>query len=103
MNTDNLRLVRWRLALSDYDFEVVYKPGPQQRMPDELSRMVTEEYAPPPDDNGEGVIPCLMVDVEDDEFLTFPTFPREGTIVEVPEALEAPTVEEVRAGQTLDT
>jgi RNase H-like domain found in reverse transcriptase len=41
-NEDNPRLVRWRLALSAYDFEVVYKPGPQQRVADELSRMVTE-------------------------------------------------------------
>jgi RNase H-like domain found in reverse transcriptase len=48
MNEDNPRLVRWRLALSAYDFEVVYKPGPQQRVADELSRMITEEYAPPP-------------------------------------------------------
>jgi hypothetical protein len=52
MNEDNPRLVRWRLALSAYDFEVFYKPGPQQRVADELSRMITEEYAPPPDDDG---------------------------------------------------
>jgi hypothetical protein len=38
---------------------------------------------PPPDDEGEGVIPCLMVGVEDDELLTPPTFPREGPIVEL--------------------
>jgi hypothetical protein len=65
--------------------------------------MITEEYAPPPDDDGEGVIPCLMVGVEDEELLTTPTFPREGTIVEVSEAMEAPTIEEVRAAKTRDT
>jgi hypothetical protein len=103
MNEDNPRMVRWRLALSAYDFEVVYKPGPQQRVADELSRTITEEYAPPPDDDGEGVIPCLMVGVEDEELITPPTFPREGPIVEVPEAMEAPTIDEVRAAQTRHT
>jgi hypothetical protein len=80
MNEDNTRLVRWRLALSAYDLEVIYKPGPQQRVSDELSRMITEEYAPPPDDDGEGVIPCFMVGVEDEELLTTPMFPPEGPI-----------------------
>ena len=63
MNDDNPRLVRWRLAHSEYDLEVVYKPGPQQRFADELSRMVTEEYAPPSDEDGEGMIPSLVLEV----------------------------------------
>jgi transposase InsO family protein len=44
-----------------------------------------------------------MLEVDDEELLTPPTFPREGPIVEVPNALEAPTLEEVRAAQTRDT
>jgi Integrase zinc binding domain len=49
------------------------------------------------------VISCLMVGVEDEEFLTPPTFPREGPIVELREAMEAPTIEEVQSAQTRDT
>jgi Integrase zinc binding domain len=44
-----------------------------------------------------------MVGVEDEELLNPRTFPREGPIVEVPEAREAPTIDEVRAAQTRDT
>jgi hypothetical protein len=44
-----------------------------------------------------------MVGVEDEELLTPPTFPREGPIVEVPEAMEAPTIKEVRAARTRNT
>ena len=104
MSESNPRLVRWKLALSTYDFEVIYKPGPQQRVADELSRMVTTEYATPlADDEEEVYIPCLTVEVSDDQLLSPPTFPRKGPIVEVAEALEAISIEEVREAQAKDT
>ena len=33
------RLMRWRLQLAEYDFEVVYKPGTQNGNADALSRV----------------------------------------------------------------
>jgi hypothetical protein len=103
MSENNPRLVRWRLALSAYDFEVIDKPGPQQKVADELSRMKTTMYKNAlPDGEEEGYIPCLMVDADDDMLLSPPTFPREGTLVVVNEPLEAVSIEEVREAQAKD-
>ena len=37
------RLKRWALALSDFDFEIVYEPGATHFLPDYLSRVQTRE------------------------------------------------------------
>jgi len=39
--------MRWRLRLSEYTFDMVYKPGASHRLPDFLSRSST--VAPPED------------------------------------------------------
>ncbi len=34
----NNRLWRWRIQLQDYDFNIVYRPGQDNHVPDALSR-----------------------------------------------------------------
>jgi len=38
----NNRLNRWRILLSEFDYDVEYKPGPQHAVADALSRLPTE-------------------------------------------------------------
>jgi len=38
----NNRLKRWRILLSEFDYDVEYKPGPQYAVADALSRLLTE-------------------------------------------------------------
>jgi len=38
----NNRLNRWRILLSEFDYDVEYKPGPQHAVADALSRLSTE-------------------------------------------------------------
>ena len=38
----NNRLKRWRILLSEFDYDVEYKPGPQHAVADALSRLLTE-------------------------------------------------------------
>jgi len=38
----NNRLNRWRILLSEFDYDLGYKPGPQQAVADALSRLLTE-------------------------------------------------------------
>jgi len=49
------RLMRWRLRLSEYTFDMVYEPGASHHLPDFLSRAST--VAPPEDIHDD--IPCL--------------------------------------------
>jgi len=49
--------MRWRLPLSEYTFDMDYKPGASHDLPDFLSRAST--VAPPEDINGD--IPCLAL------------------------------------------
>jgi len=51
------RLMRWRLRLSEYTFDMVYKPGASHHLPDFLSRAST--VAPPEDIHDD--IPCLAL------------------------------------------
>jgi transposase InsO family protein len=104
ISESNPRLVRWRLALSAYDFEVVYKPGPQQRVADELSRMYTTEYAPMPAvGDEEGTIPCILIQQEDLSFPPSPTVPRTAPFIKLTEPLEAIALEELTDAQARDT
>ena len=41
---NNTRVQKWRLKLSDYEFEVIYKPGKLNANMDELSRNPTEIF-----------------------------------------------------------
>jgi len=50
-------LMRWRLRLSEYTFDMVYKPGASHHLPDFLSRAST---VAPPEDNRDH-IPCLAL------------------------------------------
>jgi len=51
------RLMRWRLRLPEYTFDMVYKPGASHHLPDFLSRAST--VAPPEDIHDD--IPCLAL------------------------------------------
>jgi len=51
------RLMRWKLHLSEYTFDMVYKPGASHHLPDFLSRAST--VAPPEDIHDD--IPCLAL------------------------------------------
>ena len=41
---NNTRVQKWRLKLSDYEFDIVYKPGKQNANADELSRNPVEIF-----------------------------------------------------------
>jgi len=51
------RLMRWRLRLSEYTFDMVFKPGASHNFPDFLSRAAT--VTPPEDIHDD--IPCLAL------------------------------------------
>jgi len=44
----NNRLNRWRILLSEFEYDVEYKPGPQHAVADALSRLPTEGLDPEP-------------------------------------------------------
>ncbi|CAN8075545.1 unnamed protein product [Agarophyton chilense] len=41
MTDTSSRLARWRLRLSEYDYEITYRPGIKQQEVDDLSRIIT--------------------------------------------------------------
>ena len=45
------RLMRWRLRLSEFDFEIQYRQGRVHQVPDALSRLITPGSDPRPVDN----------------------------------------------------
>ena len=45
------RLMRWRLRLSEFDFEIKYRPGRVHQVPDALSRLITPGSDPKPVDD----------------------------------------------------
>ena len=56
------RLIRWRLRLSEFDFEIKYKKGKANSQADALSRLLTEgETIDAIDDE----IPCFMAESAD--------------------------------------
>jgi hypothetical protein len=90
----NPRLVRWRLALSTYDFEVQYKPGPTQKVADALSRLPTDGMTMLHTEEYKEDIPTLTLDVDPPPP---PSTPRLLPMVKVPEPLSATTAEEYSA------
>ena len=57
---DNARLVRWRLRLSEFTFDIQYKPGRLNQAADALSRMATEGSDQSSLDHD---VPCLSIEV----------------------------------------
>ena len=56
------RLIRWRLRLSEFDFEIKYKKGNANSQADALSRLLTEGETV---DEIDGDIPCFMAEPAD--------------------------------------
>jgi hypothetical protein len=100
----NPRILRWKLALSAFDFSVKYRPGASHKVPDELSRMATSGMSPMPhSEDGQDFLPCLVVPVEEDSPLLAPrVLPREGPMVHVPAPLEAISLSELLDAQASD-
>ena len=57
---DNGRLVRWRLRLSEFTFDIQFKPGRVNQVADALSRMATSGGDQLEIDQD---VPCLSVEV----------------------------------------
>ena len=58
----SVRLIRWRLRLSEFDFEIKYKKGKANSQADAMSRLLTEGETVDAIDNG---IPCFMAEPAD--------------------------------------
>lgn len=43
LTNSNDKIVRWKLQLSEFDYEIVYKPGKQNVVADALSRIQANE------------------------------------------------------------
>ena len=59
------RLIRWRLRLAEFDFEVKYKKGKANTQADALSRLHTSAETKPHDDNDD--IPVFMNELDKNE------------------------------------
>jgi RNase H-like domain found in reverse transcriptase len=100
----NPRIVRWKLALSAFDFTVEYRPGSSHKVADELSRMNTDGLSPTPADGDESdFIPCLVVEAVDTDLPPAPVFPRAVPLVRVPEPFEAISLAELLEEQASDS
>jgi hypothetical protein len=95
----NPRLVRWRLALAAYVFEVQLKPGPSQKVADALSRLPSDGLTMNKPELSEEEIPTLALDV----YPPGPPFtPRSVPMVQISERIPAVASEEVMNAQKED-
>ena len=61
------RLARWRLRLSEFDFEVQYVKGTKNTLADAMSRLPTTGGTSVPTDEE---IPCFFIDADGDDYLS---------------------------------
>jgi hypothetical protein len=87
--------------MSAYNFSVEYKPGSSHNVPDELSRMMKTGHSElPSSEEDDSFVPCLVIDtVAEDGLLPTPVYPRASPLIQVPEPLEAISVEDLLAAQ----
>jgi len=62
----NTRINRWRLRLSEYNYEIRHKPGKDHKVADALSRLPTEGLDTTPVDEA---IPVLAMETQASEAL----------------------------------
>ena len=65
LNDPTGRLMRWRLRLMEFDYEIVYRPGRVHQVPDALSRLPQPEDAEGVADDVDDTIPTFLKDVAD--------------------------------------
>jgi transposase InsO family protein len=99
----NPRLVRWKLALSAYEFVVEYKPGASNRVADELSCMETTGISPSPLADHDDAVPCLVLEISPDELPAPPNTPLPSPLLVVPEPMDAISLDELLDAQQADT
>jgi hypothetical protein len=90
---ENARLVRWRLKLAEFSFEVQYKPGRVNQAADALSRIATDGADKSRIDFD---VPCLLVEAKAAAALSSAVPEGGPTLLEVP--LEPFTVSEILSG-----
>ena len=88
----NTRINRWRLRLSEYNYEIRHKPGKDHKVADALSRLPTEGLDTTPVDEA---IPVLAMETQASEAL------KEASPDETP--LGALTARDIILGQAEDT
>ena len=69
LNHPNSKLVRWRLSLEEYDYEIRYRPGKQNTVADALSRFPHEINLHEESDSDTDAATVHSADTDDSEFV----------------------------------
>lgn len=69
LKTPNTKLVKWRLQLLEYDFEIKHRPGKQNVVADALSRISHEVNANEQDSDSDDDATVHSADTDDSEFI----------------------------------